>query len=122
MSGVMRSIPATSSPTTFAAWRAMAALSGWISSVRSIVGAAEGSDAERLQPHEAPRLRDILQGQPLLGQHGVGLLIDGDGLQRLVGLDAAAGIGIGDLDQLGDGVAAIADDVRGDAARRTATT
>ncbi len=36
MSAVMKSMPATSSPTTIAAWRAISTLSGWISSVRSI--------------------------------------------------------------------------------------
>jgi hypothetical protein len=35
-SGAIRSIPATSRPTIIAAWRAIWALSGWMSSVRSM--------------------------------------------------------------------------------------
>ena len=39
------------------------------------------------------------------------LRVDGDPGQDLLVADAATRIGIGDLDQLGDGVRAIADDV-----------
>src|SRR5215218_11419881 len=39
------------------------------------------------------------------------MLVDGDRLQRLVGVEATTGIGVGKRDERGDGLLAIADDV-----------
>ena len=74
-------------------------------------GTAGAHIAGQLELDEAAILRHVVQDQPLLRQHLDGLRIDGDPGQDLLVPDAATRISIGDLDQLGDGVRAVADDV-----------
>ncbi len=75
-------------------------------------GAAGPQFAGQLQLNELPRLRDILQTQPLLGQDGKGVRVDRDARQHLLVAYPATRIGVGDLDELGDGVPPVADDMR----------
>ena len=74
-------------------------------------GAAGAHVAGQLELDEAAFLRHVVQRQLLLGQDLERLRVDGDAGEDLLVADAAAGILVGDLDQLGDGVRAVADDV-----------
>src|SRR6476620_9911979 len=116
MSGQMKSMPATSSPTMRAASSAISTLSGWASKVLTKIKV----DANALE---------ILAGQLdhlALVRHRLGRValaredlervgVDLDLRQHLLVPDATTRVGVGDLDELGDGVGAVADDVRGDA-------
>ena len=112
MSAVMKSMPATSSPTTIAAWRAISTLSGWMSSVRSMEVPPVLMLPVSLSWTTRPSSGTSSSVSSCVRQHLDGLRVDGDAGQDLLVADAAPGIGVGDLDQLGDGVRAVADDVR----------
>jgi hypothetical protein len=81
-----------------------------------VVGPVDGGAAGRhvagpLEQDASARLRDIVQRQPLASEGLHRLRVDGDPGQDLLVADAAAGVGVGPLDQLGDGPLAVADDV-----------
>ena len=112
MSGQMKSMPATSRPTTRAASSAMSTLSGCASNVRSI----------EMPPVDMLPVSASLTMSSSAG-HGVHLeallayqldrrVVDGDPGQDLLVADAAARVGVGLVDQLADRVHAVADDVR----------
>ena len=61
--------------------------------------------------HEAP-VRHGGPGEALRGQQLVGRLVEGDPREDLLVADAPPRVGVRDLDQLGDGLDAVADDVR----------
>ena len=112
MSGAMKSMPATSRPTTIAACRAISALSGWISSVRSIAVPPVLMLPVSLQLDDAARLRARHRASsPPRPAVSTVCSSTRDAGQHLLVADAAPGIGVGDLDQLGDRVRAVADDV-----------
>ncbi len=92
MSAVMKSMPATSSPTTIAAWRAISTLSGWISSVRSIEVPPVLMLPVSLSWTKRPSSGTSSSVKPLLRQHLDRLRVDGDAGQDLLVPDAAARI------------------------------
>ena len=55
--------------------------------------------------------RDGVLGVALLGQHGLGLVVELEPREHLLVADAAPGVAIHLVDQLGDGLLAVADDV-----------
>jgi hypothetical protein len=109
MSGAMKSMPATSRPTVRAARRAMLALSGWISSVRSIaVPPVERLAVARSVTISARRRARKIQVRPP-GRACPDMVVDDDAGHHLLVADAATGILVHRLDQLGRRSSAVAD-------------
>ncbi len=76
-------------------------------------GAAGGQVRGLAQEHDLARGRDGLVGISLLGQHPVGGLVQFQPGQHVLVALAAARVGVHDLDQFGNGAAAIADHMTG---------
>ena len=112
MSGQMKSMPAMSSPTIRAASSAISAFSGWASKVRSIemppVDMLPVSASLTISPSAGTELERVA----LVGEHLLGGGVDLDPGQDLLVADAAAGVGVGQVDQLLHGAGAVTDDVR----------
>ena len=115
MSGQMKSMPATSSPTIWAAVSAISTLSGWASIVRSI----DVPPVDML-PVSASLTRVPFGGtssssKPWALDELLGRVVELDPRQDLLVADAAARVLVRDVDELADGVLAVADDARRDA-------
>ena len=108
MSGQMKSIPATSSPTIWAAVSAISTLSGCASIVRSIeVPPVDMLPVSASLTH-VPAGQDVVEAEALVADELLGGVVHLDPGQHLLVPDAASGIRVGDVDQLADGVLAIA--------------
>ena len=114
MSTAMKSMPATSRPMTRAASSAISTLSGWASIVRSMELPPVDMFAVRVIFTIAPRRRDVVAAAALARRAARRGLVQDDAGEDLLVADAAARIGVGDVDELPDGVGAVADDVRRD--------
>ena len=115
MSGQMKSMPATSSPTIWAAVSAISTLSGWASIVRSIDVPPVDMLPVRASLTRVPFGRPIVEPEALGADELLGGLVELDPGQDLLVADAAARVLVGDVDELADGVLAVADDARRDA-------
>ena len=74
-------------------------------------GTARGHVAGQFELDEAAFFGHVLQGEVLLGEDIDRLLVDADAGEDLFVADAAAGVGVGGIDELGDGASAISEDV-----------
>ena len=105
MSGQMKSMPATSRPTTRAAVSAISTLSGWASMVRSIdVPPVDmlpvSASLTRCPSGGTSSSSEALRADELLGGR-----VDLDPGQHLLVADAAPRVGVRDVDQLADACA-----------------
>ena len=115
MSTAMKSMPATSRPTTRAASSAISTLSG-CASMRAVDRDAAGAHVRgQGQLHLASPCGEHV----VAGRSPAPASSSSAASSRVIRVstfswpDAAARVGVGDLDELGDGVGAVADDVRG---------
>ena len=115
MSGQMKSMPATSSPTIWAAVSAISTLSGWASIVRSIEVPPVDMLPVSASLTQVPAGRTSSRPKPWARTSALGRLVDLDPGQHLLVADAAPRVGVGDVDQLPDGVLAVAGHRGGDA-------
>ena len=112
MSGAMKSIPATSRPTTRAASSAISTLSGWASNVRSMEMPPVDMFPVSASLTITPGVGHGVHGQALGRDERHGRIVDLDPGEHLLVPDAAARVGVGRLDQLGDRALPVADHVR----------
>ena len=115
MSGQMKSMPATSSPTIWAAVSAISTLSGWASIVRSIDVPPVDMLPVRASLTRVPSGGDVVELEALRADELLGGLVELDPGQDLLVADAAARVLVRDVDELADGVLAVADDAGRDA-------
>ena len=110
MSGQMKSMPATSSPTTRAAISAISTLSGW-ASMRPIDRRPAGRHVAGERELDPLALRrHAVELEALRLHQGLGGRVELDPRQHLLVADAAAWVRIRSLHELADGALAVADD------------
>ena len=102
MSGAMKSMPAMSRPTTRAASSAISMFSGCASNVRSIEMPPVDMLPVRVSLTVVPGGRHVVHPVALLAHQVDRRVVDLDPGQHLLVPDAAARVGVGLLDQLGD--------------------
>ena len=112
MSGEMKSMPATSRPTTRAASSAISTLSGCASRVRSIEMPPVDMFPVSVSFTWTPSGGTSVMREALLADQLDRGVVHLDPGQHLLVADAAARVGVGLVDQLAHGADAVADDVR----------
>ncbi len=115
MSGQMKSMPATSRPTIRAAVSAISTLSGCASIVRSIDVPPVDMLPVSASLTQVPAGSTSSIPKPCVADERLGRLVDLDPGQDLLVADAAPRVAVGDVDELADGVLAVAGDRRRDA-------
>ena len=118
MSGQMKSMPATSRPTIRAAVSAISTLSGCASIVRSIDVPPVDMLPVSASLTQVPAGQDVVHAVALVADERLGRLVDLDPGQHLLVADAAPRVAVGDVDELADGVLAVAGHRRPGRARR----
>ena len=110
MSGQMKSIPATSSPTIRAAVSAISTLSGWASIVRSIDVPPVDMLPVSASLIQVPAGRHGVELPALGPDELLGAPVELDPGQDLLVADAAARVLVGQVDELADGLLAVGGD------------